>query len=318
MSRSSNDNGRAFEYEIVLAFKREISKYRTVKIKTDSGFQAAKEAHGRVSAKMIHNLRSAALATVETVIEYEPLIIDMGKDYTEISIQTDSIGRAGDVRDILIARPDISWEIGISAKHNHDAVKHSRLSKRLDFGEVWYNVPCSSEYWADVEPIFARLTREKEQGTLWRELPNKQQSIYLPLLRAFMAEIRRSNVKDKNLAKNMVEYLVGTHDFYKAISRDKKRITEVKTFNLRGTLNKPIKGKRRIKIIEISRLPTRIIHIGLVPNSSTTVEMCLDRGWAFTFRIHNASSKVEASLKFDVKLIGIPATILSIETKWRE
>lgn len=34
----------------------------------------------------------------------------------------------GDVRDIVIKRKDIEWEVGLSIKHNHDAVKHSRLA----------------------------------------------------------------------------------------------------------------------------------------------------------------------------------------------
>jgi hypothetical protein len=31
------------------------------------------------------------------------------------------------------------WEIGVSAKNNHNAVKHSRLSSDIDFGK-WLNI----------------------------------------------------------------------------------------------------------------------------------------------------------------------------------
>ena len=51
-------------------------------------------------------------------------------------------------------------------------------------------------------------------------------------------------------------------------------------------------------------------------NSSNTVEMYLNNGWQLSFRIHNASSKVEPSLKFDVQFIGMPISILNIECKW--
>ena len=34
--------------------------------------------------------------------------------------------------------------------------------------------------------------------------------------------------------------------------------------------------------------------------------MYLDTGWIITFRLHNASSRVEPSLKFDVQLRGNP------------
>ena len=44
--------------------------------------------------------------------------------------------------------------------------------------------------------------------------------------------------------------------------------------------------------------------------------MYLNNGWQLSFRIHNASTKVEPSLKFDVQFIGMPVSILNIECKW--
>ena len=69
--------------------------------------------------------------------------------------------------------------------------------------------------------------------------------------------------------------------------------------------------------LEISLLPSEIIKIGFKLNSTNTVEMILDNEWAFNFRIHNASSKVETSLKFDVTIDGQPATILNIKKNWK-
>lgn len=42
--------------------------------------------------------------------------------------------------------------------------------------------------------------------------------------------------------------------------------------------------------------------------------MYLDNGWQFSFRIHNASTKVETSLKFDIQIIGMPASIITINS----
>lgn len=39
--------------------------------------------------------------------------------------------------------------------------------------------------------------------------------------------------------------------------------------------------------------------------------------WQFSFRIHNASTKVETSLKFDIQIIGMPTTIVSIDCRWK-
>lgn len=42
----------------------------------------------------------------------------------------------------------------------------------------------------------------------------------------------------------------------------------------------------------------------------------MDKGWAISFRIHNASSRIEPSLKFDIQLVGIPLEIINIEEYW--
>lgn len=115
----------------------------------------------------------------------------------------------------------------------------------------------------------------------------------------------------------MIEYLLGKFDFYKIIGIDGKKITQIQSYNLRGKLNK--QGKKRKKVIElpISALPTRIISLEYKPNSKNTLELYLNGGWQFNFRIHNASTKVETSLKFDIQIIGMPTTIITIDCKWK-
>ena len=83
------------------------------------------------------------------------------------------------------------------------------------------------------------------------------------------------------------------------------------------TLNKPSKDKKSETTVPIVELPTRIVALEFKPNSSNTVEMYLDNGWQLSFRIHNASTKVEPSLKFDVQLIGMPMSIWSKQCNWK-
>lgn len=59
--------------------------------------------------------------------------------------QKDKASEFGDVRDIVIRRNDINWEIGLSIKHNHSTVKHCRLSHVLDFGNEGYGITCSKK-----------------------------------------------------------------------------------------------------------------------------------------------------------------------------
>lgn len=318
MSEKSNNQGRAYEYAYVNTLHEEIAKYRTSKIEKNSSYNAAERAWFTLEESKQSVYKASALAGTNAILELEPLILDDGDDELELKIQTDNKGIDGDVRDVLIIRKDIEWEIGLSVKHNHFAVKHSRLSKGLDFGENWYGIKCSDKYWEDIKPIFDYLENEKAKESKWGDLPSKENDVYLPLLNAFKAEIdRQNNVYGKDIPKLMVEYLLGKFDFYKVIGIDSKQMTQVQSYNLRGTLNKEgIKRKRSVKL-PIASLPTRIVSLEFRPGSKNTLELYLDRGWQFSFRIHNAATKVETSLKFDIQIIGMPTTIISIDCKWK-
>lgn len=318
MSKKSNNQGRAYEFAYLNVLHEEISKYRVSKIEKNSSYKAAEKAWNTLDDSEKDMYKVSALAGTNTILELEPLILDDGNDELELKIQTDHRGKDGDVRDILIIRKDIEWEIGLSVKHNHFAVKHSRLSKGLDFGEKWYGIKCSDKYWEDIKPIFDYLENEKSKDSKWRDLPSKEDDVYIPLLNAFKDEIdRQNNVYGKDIPKLMVEYLLGEFDFYKVIGIDSKQMTQVQSYNLRGTLNKEGNARKRSVKLPISSLPTRIVSLEFRPGSKSTLELYLDRGWQFSFRIHNAATKVETSLKFDIQIIGMPTTIISIDCKWK-
>jgi len=318
MSSKSNNQGRAYEFSYLIILFEEISKIRPVKIEKNSSYFASEKAWNTLNNTEKTIYKVSALAGVNTIFDLEPLILDDGDDELELKIQSDDKGKEGDVRDVLIIRRGIEWEIGLSVKHNHFAVKHSRLSKNLDFGKKWYGINCSKKYWEDIKPIFDYLDIEKQKGSKWSDLPKKEDDVYIPLLNAFKGELELQNrLFGKDIPKLMVEYLLGEFDFYKVIGIDSKRITQIQSYNLRGTLNKQGNSRKRSLELPISTLPTRIVSLEYKPNSKNTLELYLDGGWQFSFRIHNASTKVETSLKFDIQIIGMPTTIISIDCRWK-
>ena len=316
MSNSSNNQGRAYEYICLLTLEKEINQYRTAVVEHNSSFEAAQNAWLSIDEGLQQTLQRSANAAIDTIFDMEPLIIEDGDDQLDLKIQKDSEGESGDVRDILIIRRNIKWEIGLSIKHNHFAVKHSRLSPSIDFGKKWFGIACSENYWNSVNPIFAFLKEQKKNGLKWSELADKEHDVYVPLLEAFVTEIKDSYSRNPDIPKKMVEYLLGEFDFYKVISVDNKRTTQIQTYNLRGTPNQPSKSQKAKISVPVSALPTRIISLDFKPESTNTVELYMDNGWQFSFRIHNASTKVETSLKFDIQIIGMPATIIMIDCFW--
>ena len=317
MSNKSNDQGRAYEYAWIRQLYETLVKYRKARIVDNSSLIANEKAWDAMSSEMQELFNISADAAVDMVLELEPRLSEQDDDELTLEFQKDGQGIKGDVRDIVIKRDKIEWEIGLSIKHNHDAIKHSRLGHKLDFGNEWFGVPCSQKYWDEVTPIFNMLKQEKTRGTKWSDLENKYTEVYIPLLQSFIDEIKRAYDNDKEIPRKMIEYLIGVKDYYKVVSRDNKKMTIIHTFNIHDTLNKPSKVKVSAVTVPLVELPTRIALIEFKPESNNTVEMYLDNGWQLSFRIHNASTKVEPSLKFDIQFIGMPVSILNIECKWK-
>ena len=60
----------------------------------------------------------------------------------------------------------------------------------------------------------------------------------------------------------------------------------------------------------------RVYFLDFKEGSDTTIEVVCDEGWTVSMRIHNASSRVEPSLKFDVNLVSLPSTIHAQVEPW--
>lgn len=318
MSSKSNDQGRAFEYACIIELKDRIEDVRPVVVDKES-IMAARRAWETQGETEQQTYLRAADAFIDTLFSAEPLILecDGADDIVVLSINKDSDAEGGDVRDIVIMRNSISWDIGLSMKHNHFAAKHSRLSPKIDFGAKWYGLPCADNYWNAVKPIFDRLQTLKEKNLAWHDMSDKEDTVYLPIVDAFIKEMNRAYSIDSTIPERLISYLLGIRDFYKVVAVDKKLHTEFQSFNLRGELNKDGKHTKATLLIPKADLPTEIIALRFKPNSKSTAELFLNNGWSLSFRIHNASTIVETSLKFDIQFLGVPANIFTIYRRWR-
>lgn len=225
-----------------------------------------------------------------------------------ISIASDSEGIGGDVRDVIVHSSNAK-SIGVSCKNNHDAFKHPRLSGTIDFVKDWGLSAdgCSDDYWGKVRPIFDRLSalrQSSDKKMKFADVPNLRADVMEPAIGAFVDEVvSLANVSGESetlLCSSLVQYVIGNHDFYKVIKDDSDNQVRVMGFNFNGTLA----GRR-------PKLPKSLIGINQQKSSvesgnSVTIFVQLDLGYSFKMRLHTASSRVEASLKFDVQAIGLP------------
>lgn len=302
--------GKSFEYALLTQFEEKLKDRTNLQVVKNSSFEIARGCFNNISKnKQSEYLLSASFA-VNFLMDIEPrLSNDIGKDdILQLEILADHHGESGDVRDVLAIRLLQKWEIGVSAKNNHSAVKHSRLSADIDFGEKWLGVKVSKEYFDSVRPIFNKLGNIRQKSNKkkrWSEIGDHHSSVYVPILKAFAKELKNLNKKyPTKVASDLVTYLVGNKDFYKVIKRANN--IEIQAYNLNGTLNLPFKNILPKYETPKVPLPTKIVSIDFKENNDTTVIVTMDNDWTLSFRIHNASSRVEPSLKFDINLLKSP------------
>lgn len=330
MSQQSR-NGKAFEYACLTAIYNHLSQTTVQKINIvdDEAYQTAKKDFFSLTQVDQNKMNMSATAGVLSLINFEPrLEVPIDQSPLTLLIQKDKSARGAhaDVRDVVCLRKENDWEIGISCKHNHEAVKHSRLSPKINFGLEWLGEDCSPEYWEETKPVFDKLQEYKKIP--WAEVGNKidkENDIYVPLLRAFMKELRRICDMDVPSTQKLLTYLLGGKDFYKIIQKDSDKATHLEIFNLSNTLGQRSgKQKPRLKVTP-PILPTKLLDLDFKPDpynidgkSKTTVIANFNNGWVIHFRIHNASSRVENSMKFDITLKGVPSQLQKHTSLWQD
>lgn len=308
-------NGKAFEYALLNEFSERLKQVTQVTVIKNDIFNNALNCFETFSQKEKDAYSLNASFAVNFLLDIEPRLSNHinQDDILELEIVADKVGQSGDVRDVLAIRSSQQWEIGISAKNNHRAVKHSRLSNDINFGEKWIGISASTNYFATIQPIFDNLSelRTSSKATMkWQSLGDYHSSVYVPILNAFKDELIKLDRENPGVvASRLVEYLIGNQDFYKVIKGKNK--VEIQAYNLHGTLNLPFENIKPKAKIQRLKLPNRLIEVVYQDNSQTTLLVTLNEGWQISFRIHNASSRIEPSLKFDINLVSAPHSLFS-------
>ena len=292
---SQVQSGKGFEYGIAYQLQEIIQ----AEIIQDTHSQTALTYFEQCNEDERHKITSAAREIVIFLAGHDTRM----KQHTcKVRLQSDQRGALGDVRDIIIDTPG-GDEIGISAKNRHFGVKNPRLSDKIDFGKKWLGHSVSETYWNEVLPLFEELRSRHKSGELWRDVQDKEERFYVPLLHAFNLEMQRIYDQDRdNVPQNLLRYLIGIYDFYKTAKINGTAL--VQSFNMNGTLKWG------------NRLPMPTTIDSKKDTTQTTTIYSFDKGWQISFRIHNAESRVTPSLKFDVQIVGLPQRLSQHEIEY--
>ncbi len=320
MSGKQTTNGKAFEYACIFNLNKIINKYPqiTSKIIKDNQYNICKKHFKSLSKNHKEVLIKGGFKLAEKLVMLEPRLIFSSKGMTdniELTIQSDEKGKKGDVRDIIAIRikAKAGWEIGISCKHGHKALKHQRISPHIDIGKEWLLFPCDKQYKQDIKAVFDLVKSYKNEGKKeWSEIINKDKEIYEPTIKAVKSFLERFYKKHgKILCENLLTYIIGKEDFYKVIIQYKKRNLLLQGFNFNNTLNKKADNNQPYQKIPKLHKPSKFYSIGFKKDSKNTLLLVMDEGWQISMRIHNARTDIENSLKIDAQLIGNPSNLFN-------
>ncbi len=300
---SQVQNGKAFEWAIAISLERVVGKFRKVVIVESLAQQDASRHFESLSdVKKIAMGKAAVEAVAHICEDLERRLSTLRSDDLPIyvSIMPDASGQAGDVRDLVIIEGH-DWEVGISAKHNHAALKHPRVPAKKGIVDAWLGFRSSEAWFKDMEPVYYWLNRHA--GEKWSDRSDTFKNVYAPTLRALCAELWHVQEQGHPVAERLLRYCIGNHDFYKVIYSTAEKKVIVQAFNLSGTLGRDSSGARSRRV-SVSPLPK---SLGKFHLSGNTLYIRMDEGWQISMRIHSADSEIKRSgLKFDVQLEGHP------------
>lgn len=347
-------NGKAFEYATLVGIYRELTEngwnseqleiysdknlrnieraYQMVNVSEEDENEESEHIYIETCPNMFDRAAKVAARYLRMV---EPILQTPDTLYGVLSAMPDTAGIKGDVRDIGLviyddkSKKNLIKEIGISCKNNHEAVKHPRITENPDFADEWTNgeFHCSDIFMQGMYEIHQKIEEYRSQYTKWSEVEDKKDTIYYPIIKLFVDEIRRLGICEetdseerraeaKHFTEEFFEYMFGTQDFYKFIKDDNSNSTKVYPYNMHGTLMKSYKGNKNEQAVKSINMPEEIVEVRIKPKSKTTLEIYFDQ-WIISMRLHNADTKItKTSLKFDVQIKAQPRKVMGTILQW--
>lgn len=321
-------NGKAFEYACLKAMQDKLaSSNKEVVVDETPAYFTTADKFAALSNEEQKKYLDAANAAIKIIFPLEPKIEnDNGSLILAVNTDAAAQGVDGDVRDVLCIRfrgQDNEWQIGLSCKHNHEALKHPRITADKDFGKNWIDIPNSSEFIEEISVVVDKLIDYANQDVLWKDVAStdeeKQDNYYVPILEAYRKEIERLCKNYDSVPEKLLSYFFGSKDFYKVIMKESQKVTEVEAFNMNGTLGMKSGSIKPLTRVQTIKMPTRLIEASFKENSKTTIILVFDGGWQISMRLHNKDKKVKpTSLAWDVQLVGLPTGTYVNTRSWYE
>lgn len=222
----------------------------------------------------------------------EPLMIRVNDE--ERKLHVDSFG------EILLERADKNWRISFSIKSDAEVLSSMPVADRDsskegekevvyneidDFGDRIFGVPCSNEYFDDVNAILEKITDHDREA--WRRHLSDENFVYdrmiTPMLKAMGDEITRICADHPETPQRLIDYFYGKYDYYFISPIDELKLTRIGAVNARKGLGRiPDNDNHYTACVDFPKklLDVRFATGKLGEISNDTLQLSFDRGWS--------------------------------------
>lgn len=240
--------------------------------------------------------------------------------------------------EVLLERKDLNWAIGVSIKNDAKVLTDMRIADRNidlymnhtvntvneieDFGDKIFGVPCSNDYFDDVNEIMERIHAHDRER--WAELLLDDDFVYdtviTPVLRALSRELPKIMRNHPEAPMHFFDYFYGKYDYYYLNPIDELQITRMGAVNPRGGLGR-IPGTDNHLVNEAVK-PTRLLDVRFATGSHgeisrDTIQLTFDGGWVMNFTMFVSNTeKYGRSFNLGVYMPVTPFGSFRDQVRW--
>ena len=282
-------------------------------------------------------LRQARPA-VKRIVDREPYLFK--KDGEPLRIHFNNHNRAltrDTFGEIFFERADIDWRFSISLKKDANVLPMLPVADRVkayykdsdinafnaveDFGQKVFGVPCSNQYYSDVNDILLRMSQYDKEN--WATLPEDDDYLYdtliTPILGAISAEIPRICKNHPDAPKHLLDYFYGNIDYYYLNPIEEVKVTRIGAINSHGGLGR-IPGSPN-HFTPVVKLPTQLLDVRFARGkygelSKDTIQVSFDGGWAVCLTVLIVKKPSGRDFEINVHLPVTPYGSYRDQVKW--
>ena len=252
---------------------------------------------------------------VRRIVSKEPYIFK--KDGNPLKVRFNDENRdfeKDSFGELLLERKDLNWRISISVKSDAKVIATMPVAERDkdvfmnkivnsfneidDFGDRVFGIPCSQEYFLDMNEILMRIAphdREK-WSVLRKDDPFVYNTLITPMLRAMGDEVKRICADHPEAPQRMLEYFYGKIDYYYINPIDEVEATRIGAVNSHKGLGR-IPNNHNLYTPSV-KFPTKLLDVRFANGrygelSQDTIQFSFDGGWSICLMIVPGSDDIE-------------------------